>query len=74
MLPDLDRIFDNDRPRVPRPLDVTPEELPREWRKLYEERAAIREYSGGQPRELAEHYALREILEQMKSGGTVEFF
>lgn len=69
MLPDLDRIFDNDRPRVPRAPDIKPEDLPPDWRKAYQERAAIREFTGGQPRELAEHYALCEVLEQMKASG-----
>jgi hypothetical protein len=45
---------------------LTPDELPPEWRQEYEERAAILEYDGGAPRELAEHYALLEVLEQMK--------
>ena len=31
-------------------------------RELYEERAAIREYEGNQPREAAENAALREVL------------
>ncbi|MCI0702274.1 MAG: hypothetical protein L0241_14420 [Planctomycetia bacterium] len=67
MLLDLDQIFDNDRPRVRRALELTPSDLPSAWRELYEERAAIREYSGGMPRELAEHYALQDILEMMRT-------
>jgi len=46
--------------------NLTPEALPAEWRDVYEERAAIREYDGGLPRELAEHYALLDVLEMMK--------
>jgi len=33
-----------------------------EWRAEYEERAAIREYDGGLPREQAEHSALLDPL------------
>jgi hypothetical protein len=66
LLLDLDRIFDNDRPRMPGAPNLTPEALPAEWRDVYEERAAIREYDGGLPRELAEHYALLDVLEMMK--------
>jgi hypothetical protein len=66
-MPDLDDIFDNDRIRVPRAPDVSPDDLPPEWRELYESRAAIREYSGGLPRELAEHYALLDTLELMRT-------
>ena len=64
---DLDSIFDNDRIRVPRAPDLKPDDLPPMWKELYEEYAAIRELSGGLPRELAEHYALLDILKEMKS-------
>ncbi len=64
---DLDAIFNNDRPTVPRPPDVKPDDLPPEWRATYRERAAVRELSGGLPRELAEHYALLDTLELMKT-------
>jgi hypothetical protein len=64
---DLDAIFDNDRPAVPRVPDVTPDDLPAAWREVYEERAGIREVCGGLPRELAEHYALLDTLELMKA-------
>ncbi len=47
--------------------DITPDDLPAEWRDMYRERAAIRELSGGLPRELAEHYALLDTLELMKT-------
>lgn len=40
-------------------------DLPSEWREAYEERAAIREYDGGQTRADAERYALAEIQTQM---------
>jgi hypothetical protein len=42
------------------------EDLSVEWREVYEERAAIREYDGGLPRELAEHYALLDTLALMR--------
>jgi hypothetical protein len=45
---------------------LAPEDLPEPWRELYEERAAIREYDGGQAREHAEVEALREILAMMR--------
>jgi hypothetical protein len=47
--------------------DVKPDDLPERWRDVYRERAAIRELSGGLPRELAEHYALLDTLELMKA-------
>jgi hypothetical protein len=47
---------------------LTPDELPPEWRELYEERAAILGYDGGATRELAEHCALSEVLGLMKTG------
>ena len=37
-------------------------------RELYEERAAIREYLGNQPRDAAESAALREVLAGRKRG------
>lgn len=46
-----------------------PEPLSESWRELYEERAAIREYDGGQTRERAEASAFREILVKNTSGG-----
>ncbi len=46
--------------------DVCPEKLPEEWREMYEERAAIREYDGGQAREHAEAEALCETLAAMR--------
>lgn len=47
--------------------DVKPDDLPGEWQAVYHERAAIRELDGGLPRELAEHYALLDTLELMKT-------
>ncbi len=47
--------------------DLTPDDLPPEWREVYEERAAIREYDGGAPRELAEHFALLDVIELMRT-------
>ncbi|MCG3139125.1 MAG: hypothetical protein HJJLKODD_03004 [Phycisphaerae bacterium] len=44
-----------------------PDQLPERWRELYEERAAIREFDGGQAREHAETEALKEILILMES-------
>lgn len=63
----LDNIFDDDRAAVPRPPDVKPEDLPAAWQATYRERAAVRELSGGLPRELAEHYALLDTLELIKT-------
>ncbi len=47
--------------------ETRPEDLPEPWRELYEERAAIREYDGGQAREHAEAEALREVVERMRA-------
>jgi hypothetical protein len=47
--------------------DLTPDDLSAAWREVYEERAAIREYDGGLPRELAEHHALLDVLDLMKT-------
>ncbi len=42
--------------------DAGPNSLPEPWREWYEERAAIREYEGGQARDAAERGALAEVL------------
>jgi hypothetical protein len=42
-------------------------DLPEYWREHYEERAAIREYEGGQTREQAEAEALRETIDLMNA-------
>jgi hypothetical protein len=66
MLLDLDRVFDNDRSCALAVPDPTSADLPADWREVYEERAAIREYDGGLPRELAEHYALLDTFALMR--------
>ncbi len=45
---------------------MIPKQLPPDYRELFEERAALREYEGRATREDAEAEALREILELMK--------
>ena len=52
-------------PPAPEP-ELSPEDLPADWRELYEERAAIREYCGGQCREYAEAEALKEVVAMMR--------
>ena len=47
----------------------TPDDLPSDWRCEFEERAAIREYDGGQAREHAEAEAFDEILVRMRAAG-----
>ena len=42
------------------------DDLPGDWRVWFEERAAIREYDGGLPRERAEAEALKETVRMMK--------
>ena len=49
-----------------------PDDLPPDWRIEWEERAAIREYDGGQAREHAEAEALQEIVERMRAVGFSE--
>lgn len=46
--------------------DVSPDDLPPDWREFYEERAAIREYQGNQTREYAEAEAMKETLAAME--------
>lgn len=48
---------------------VSPADLPSDWRLEWEERAAIREYDGGQAREHAEAEALTEIVARMRAAG-----
>jgi hypothetical protein len=64
---DLDSIFDNEKSRAGWRIRITPDDLPEEWGEVYEERAAIREYDGEATCEVAEHDALLEILELMKT-------
>lgn len=42
------------------------DDLPADLRELFEERAAIREHDGGEPRDLAEREALAEIAGMMR--------
>jgi hypothetical protein len=51
------------------PTDISPWNLPSEWRERWEERAAIMEYEAKMPKERAEFYALGDILRQMKLAG-----
>ncbi len=63
----LNGLFEADQP-APAPVADplagidSPADLPPEWRDMYEERAAVREYEGGQAREHAEAEAFRETL------------
>jgi hypothetical protein len=56
------------RLRYGRPLG--PDDLPGDWRVWFEERAAIMEYDGGLPRELAEAEALAETVREMQKDAT----
>ena len=56
-------------PYVDGPAEITPADLPGDWRVEWEERAAIREHEGGQAREHAEAEALSEILTRMGAAG-----
>ena len=48
-----------------------PADLAADWRVEWEERAAIRQYDGGQPREDAEIDALDEITGRMAMAGVL---
>lgn len=48
------------------PGEIVPDDLPHKWREMYEERAAIRHFDGGQALEHAEAEALRETLAAMR--------
>jgi hypothetical protein len=50
-------------------LGIGPDDLPGDWRVDWEERAAILEYDGQLPRELAEARALTEVLGLMRRAG-----
>jgi len=52
---------------VANPRTLTPADLPSDWRLEWEERAAIREYEGGQAREHAEAEAFAEILARIRA-------
>ena len=45
---------------------LDPDDLPGDWRCVFEERAAIMKYHGELPRELAEARALDETLRMMR--------
>ncbi|MCG3136718.1 MAG: hypothetical protein HJJLKODD_00554 [Phycisphaerae bacterium] len=49
-------------------LTITPEQLSEYWRERWSERAAIREFDGGQAREHAEAEALKEIIDLVNRG------
>ena len=49
------------------PRFLAPDDLPGDWRVDWEERAAIREYEGGQTREHAEAEAFNEVLYRMRA-------
>jgi hypothetical protein len=68
---DLKTIFDPDR-KAPAPAPgegIGPDDLPGDWRVEWEERAAIREYDGGLPRERAEAMALDDVIALMRRAG-----
>ena len=46
---------------------ISVEDLPGDWRCVFEERAAIMEYHGDLPRELAEAKALTETVRMMEA-------
>ena len=55
---------------MPTPLadsGIGPDDLPGDWRCVFEERAAIMEYHGELPRELAEAKALTETVRLMEA-------
>lgn len=52
---------------------LAPERLPPSWREYFEERAAVREFDGGQTREHAEAEALRETIAAMRKSGAQIF-
>ena len=51
---------------------IAVEDLPGDWRCVFEERAAVMEYHGELPRELAEAEALAEIIRLMEAEKKVE--
>ena len=52
---------------TPSPTDSEIDDLPGDWRCVFEERAAIMEYHGELPRELAEAKALEEVIRMRKA-------
>jgi hypothetical protein len=66
----LESLFGEAQPPAPDPgPGFGPDDLPGDWRVEWEERAAVLEYDGGQPRERAEALALREIVAKMRRSG-----
>lgn len=51
--------------------EPTPDELPSEWRTMYDARTAAH-MARGRHREHAEHYALREVLAQGQPGANAQ--
>lgn len=49
--------------------EFEPDDFPEPWKGFFEERAAIREFDGGQAKEHAEAEALREVVERMRTAG-----
>lgn len=50
---------------------VNPDDLPPDWRDVYEERAGIMECDGGLPKEQAEAAALADTLTRMRACGAL---
>lgn len=70
---DLEEVDDwRDPVEVAGPTLPTTTDLPDDWREYYEERAAIREYDGGQAREHAEAEALQETLRAMEIANALD--
>jgi len=66
---DLDAVFDADAVEAAVAAmygEVKVEDLPGDWRVWFEERAAIKEFDGGLPRERAEAEALAETVRLMR--------
>ncbi len=64
-------VLERTHPLSGRPRAVGVEDLPEEWRIVWEERAAILEFEGGLPHEKAEALALDEVVEQARRAGVV---
>lgn len=52
-------------PQIPVTSPTRPGDLPLRWRVEWEERAAIREYCGGMPRQEAEEAAFTDVIRMM---------
>ena len=55
------------------PSGIAVDDLPGDWRCVFEERAAIMEYHGELPRELAEAKALTETVRLMEAEKSEEY-